>query len=215
VVERNLFALPGERMSKMLEDTDSSGEPLPATVDELKRMARAGGLDLDRTFDPDGNSFQYRISVGWRSYAVQVFRHDAPKQENGRLAGAPVWASPYINYFSRTEVRMEAAIKAWADAGHMFPTTEAEARAAFTAAGINFDVLRDPLGQPFQLHTEEQMSYTRMEKVKAGGKLEETSKPVTHRYRSIQVLRAPSVVNDEADNTKTEVVAQFLHPMTE
>jgi hypothetical protein len=212
VVERNLFALPGERLNKMLDDASSAGEPLPGTVDELKRMARAGGLDLDRTFDLDGNSFQYRISVGWKSYSVQVFRHDAPKQENGRLVGTPVWVSPYIDYFSRTEARLEAAINAWTDAGKLFPATEAEAHAAFVAAGIDFEALRDPLGKPFQLHTGEQMSYTRVEKVKAGGKLEETSKPVTHRYQVIQVLRAPSVVND---NAMTEVVAQFLHPVTE
>jgi hypothetical protein len=175
-------------------------------------MARASGLDLDTTFDPDGNPFQYQISVGSRSYAVQVFRHDAPKHENGRLAGQVMWVSPYIDYFSQTEARMEAAINAWTDAGKVFPETEAEARAAFATAGIDFDALRDPLGQPFQLRINEQMSYTRVEKVKAGGRLEETSKPVTHLYRAIQVLRAGSTVNDTVTN---QVVAQFLHPVTE
>jgi hypothetical protein len=40
VVQRNVFALPGERLSKILQDRVTSGEPLPGTVDELKRMAR-------------------------------------------------------------------------------------------------------------------------------------------------------------------------------
>jgi len=212
VVQRNLFALAGERLSKMLEDAGSAGEPLPGTVDELKRMARAGGLDLDATFDPDGNPFQYQISVGSRSYAVQVFRHDAKPLENGRLQWPVVWVSPYIDYFSHTEARMEAAINAWTDAGHVFPGTEAEARAAFAAAGIDFDALRDPLGQPYELRINELMSYTRVEAVKAGGRLEEKSTPVTHVYRAIQVLRAASVVNDKVTN---QVVAQFLHPVTE
>jgi hypothetical protein len=212
VVQRNFFALPGERLSKILEDRVTASEPLPGTVDELKRMARAGGLDLDATFDPDGNAFQYQIRVGPRWYDVQVYGHEVMKQENGRLAGAAVWTSPYIDYFSHTEARMEAAINAWTDAGKVFPGTEAEARAAFTAAGIDFDALRDPLGRPFQLVTNELMSYTRVERVKAGGSLEEESKPVTHLYRAIQVLRAPSEPNDKVTN---EVVAQFLHPVSE
>lgn len=212
VVQRNFFALPGERLSKILEDRLTAGEPLPGTVDDLKQLARAGGLDLDRTFDPDGNPFQYQIGVGPRWYDVQVFGHDANVLENGRLQGMVVWTSPYIDYFSHTEARMQAAINAWTDAGKVFPGTEAEARAAFTAAGINFDALRDPLGQSFKLVTNEQMSYTRAEMVKAGGTLEEKSKPVTHLYRAIQILRAPSLVNDKVTN---EVVAQFLHPVTE
>jgi uncharacterized protein YfaS (alpha-2-macroglobulin family) len=212
VVQRNFFALPGERLSKILEDRVTAGEALPGTVDELKRMARAGGLDLDAMFDPDGNPFQYQIGVGPRWYDVLVYGHDAMKQENGRLAGAAVWTSPYIDYFSHTEARMEAAINAWTDAGKVFPGTEAEARTAFAAAGIDFDALRDPLGRPFQLVTNELMSYTRVERVKAGGTLEEESKPVTHLYRAIQVLRTPSEPNDKVKN---EVVAQFLHPVSE
>ena len=196
----------------MLLDRMSAGEPLPGTVDELKRMTRAGGLNLDATFDPDGNVFQYQIGVGPRWYDVQVYAHDATKQENGRLQGQPTWISPPLDYFSPTKARMEAAIKAWTDAGKVFPGTEAEAHAAFAAAGIDFDALRDPLGQPYELRTNELMSYTRVEAVKAGGRLEEKSTPVTHLYRAIQVRRAPSVVNDKVTN---EVVAQFLHPVSE
>ena len=213
VVQRNYFALPGERLIKILEDRVTAEEALPGTVAELKRMARAGGLDLDRTFDPGGHSFQYQIEVGARWYDVQVYQwNQGIKRENGRLAGWRTWTTPYIDYFSRTEARLEAAIDAWTDAGKTFPETEAEARAAFSAAGIDFAALRDPLGQPYQLRANQQMSYTRVEKVKAGGTLEEESKPVTHLYRAIQVLRAPSVVNDKVTN---ELVAQFLHPVSE
>jgi hypothetical protein len=76
----------------------------------------------------------------------------------------------------------------------------------------DFDALRDPVGQHFQLVTKELTSYTRVETVKAGGTLEETSKPVTHVYRAVQVLREASVVNGTVAN---EVVAQFLHPVSE
>jgi len=212
VVQRNYFALPGERLIKILEDRLTAEEALPGTVDELKQMARAAALDLDRTFDPGGNPFQYQIGVGPRWYNIQVFGHDAKPMENGRLQWPVIWTCPYIDYFSRTEARLEAAINAWTDAGKTFPESEAEARAAFSAAGIDFAALRDPLGQRYQLLTNRQMSYTRVEKVKAGGTLEETSKPVTHLYRAIQVLRAPSVVNDKVTN---ELVAQFLHPVSE
>jgi MG2 domain/Carboxypeptidase regulatory-like domain len=212
VAQRNIFALPGEQLNKILKDRMSAGGPLPGTVDELKQMARAGGLDLDRALDPDGYPYQYQIGVGPRWYDVQVYGHDAKPQENGRLQWPVVWTSAYVDYFRATEARMQEAINAWTNAGHAFPMTQEDARAAFTAVGIDFDTLRDPLGQRFQLVTNEQTSYTRIETVRAGGTLEETNKPVTHVYRAVQVLAAPNVVNGKTTN---EVVAQFLHPLTE
>lgn len=212
VERRNIFALPGERLTKMLHDAVASGKPLPGTVDALKQLARTGGLDLDSTFDPDGNPFLYEIGVGRRFYNAHVFRHDAQVQENGRLEGASTWSSPSIDYFSRTEAQMEAAIGQWTAAGNVFPATESEARQAFSAAGIDFDALRDPLGQRFQLRTNQVMAYTRVENVTAGASLEVKSKPVTHLYRAIQILRPANLAGDP---DVLEMVAQFLHPISE
>jgi hypothetical protein len=136
VRQRNIFALAGERLSEAARTTPSTaGKPLPGTVDALKRLARAGGLDLDAIFDPDGNPFLYEIGIGRRFYNVHVFRHDAQVQENGRLEGASTWSSPSIDYFSRTEEQMEAAIGQWTAAGKVFPATEAEARAGVRGCG--------------------------------------------------------------------------------
>ena len=212
VRQRNIFALPGERLAKLLNDAVAAGKALPGTVDALKQLARANGLDLDATFDPDGNPFLYEIEVGRRFYNVDVFRHDAHVQENGRLEDASVWSSPSIDYFSRTEGHMEAALGQWTAAAKLFPATEAEARQAFSAAGIDFDTLRDPLGQGFQLRTNQVMAYTRVENVTAGASLEVKSKPVTHLYRAIQVFR-PANLPDDPD--ALELVAQFLHPISE
>jgi hypothetical protein len=110
VARRNLFALPGERLTKLLRDAVASGKKLPGTVDGVKQLARAGGLDLDATLDPDGNPFQYQIEVGRRFYSVHVFRHDTQVQANGRLEGSPAWSSPSIDYFSHTEAQMDAAL---------------------------------------------------------------------------------------------------------
>lgn len=175
LVGRNLFALPGERLTKLLDDAVASGKTLPGTVDGLKQLTRAGGLDLDATFDPDGNPFQYEIAVGRRFYSIHVFRHDTKVQPDGRLEGQPVWISPSIDYFSHTEARMEAAIGQWTAAGKLFPGTEEEVRQAFSAAGIDFDALRDPLDQRFELRTNQVMMYTRVENVTGGASLEVAS----------------------------------------
>ena len=212
VARRNLFALPGELLTKLLDDAVASGKTLPGSLEDLKQLARAGGLDLNTTFDPGGNPFLYEIEVGRRFYSVRVFRHDTTVQSNGQFDGQPIWIGPSIDYFSHTEARMEAAIGQWTAAGKLFPGTEAEARQAFSVAGIDFDALRDPLGRRFQLRTNQVMGYTRVENVTAAAGLEVKSKPVTHLYRAIQVFRS---ANPADDPEVLELVAQFLHPITE
>ena len=212
LARRNYFTLPGERLTKLLEDAVASGRTLPGSPDGLKTLARAGGLDLDAVLDPQGRPYRYIVEVSRRSLSVHVFPQDAAMQQDRSYYGE-AWTSPAIDYFSHTEARMEAAIRDWTAAGKPFPDTEAEARQAFTAAGIDFDALRDPLGQPFQLRMAQLMSYTRVEAVKAGGgEVKENSKPVTHLMRGLQILRPNGATGE---NAALEVVAQFLHPVTE
>src|SRR5471030_740563 len=98
--------------------------------------------------------------------------------------GETVWTSPSIDYFAATEAKMGAALRDWMAAGKPFPDTEAESRQVFTKGGIDFDALRDPLGKVFQLRSLQVMTYTRVEKVKAGSGLDVKSKPVTHLLQS-------------------------------
>jgi hypothetical protein len=213
LVGRNYFALPGERLTKLVEDAVKDNKPLPATAGDLDALARAGGLNLDATYDPQGKPYRYEVQVWRRSLSIHVFPHDATTGTDGHYSASEFWTSPAIDYFSQTEQRLEAAIRNWTAAGKPFPSTEAEARQAFTAAGIDFDALRDPLGKPLQLRSTQLMAYTRIEKVKAvSGGLEAKSKPVTHLMRAIQVLRS---VEPAGDKPSFELVAQFLHPITE
>jgi hypothetical protein len=203
LARRNYFALPGERLSNLIKDAVIADRTLPGTLDELKALARAGGLDLDATLDVDGKPFNYAILVQRRSYSIQVLRQ----------SGATLWTSPSIDYFSHTAARIDTALHAWTEAEKPFPETEAEARQAFTAAGIDVDTLSDPLGQRFQLRSTQVMAYTRVEKVKAGGgDMKAQSKPVTHLMRALQILRPSGTPTGEAAQ---DVVAQFLHPITE
>jgi uncharacterized protein YfaS (alpha-2-macroglobulin family) len=209
VTQRNLFALPGEQLAKLLADASRAEQPLPATIDGLKEFARNGGLDLDSavdsTLDSEGKPWVYSINVRRRFYWVQV----ANQLKWG------IWTGPYIDYFGPTEARMEAAIRAWTESGKPFPETEPEARQAFKAASIDFDLLRDPLGKPFQLISTQVTTYTRVEKVKAGAKLDANSKPVTHLLRAIQVMRTNDPSPGESAPGNHEMVAQFLHPISE
>jgi len=202
---RNLFALQGDRLVELLTAAVREGQSLPGTLDGLKALAVAGGLNLDAIFDPDGKPYVYAILVQRRFYSVQVSNH----------AGNTMWTSPSIDYFSSAEARIEKAIRDWTAAGKLFPDTEAEARQAFSAAGIDFDAMRDPLGKPFQLRLTQVMAYTRVETVKAGSNLDVKGKPVTHLLRAIQVLRSPDRAAGEDAPGDADVVAQFLHPITE
>ena len=216
VARRSLFAVPGERLTKILKDAVSAGKPLPGTVDELKKLALDGGLDLDSakdgTLDLKGRPYQYQINVWRRYYSVRVFIHEATLPGVSDYSGEDIWSSPSIDYFSQIDARIDTAIRNWSQAGNGFPETEADARKAFAAAGIDFDALRDPQGKPFRLHTTELLAYTHIEKVKAGEGLEEKSKPVTQRMKAIQVFRVEeSPIEGAAGNALT----QYLHPVTE
>jgi alpha-D-ribose 1-methylphosphonate 5-triphosphate synthase subunit PhnH len=211
LTRRNYFALPGERVTELVRDAVKAGKPLPANEKELKALARAGGLELDKTIDPQGKPYHYEVLVQRRSYTIHVFPHDAVLQD-GHYSGE-AWRSQPIDYFSSTESRMVAAINDWTNAGKLFPETETEARQMFATAGIDFDALRDPLGYPFQLRMTQVLAYTRVEKVKAtGGGLEAKSKSVTHLMHVLQIVRS---TGKAAGDDAQEFVAQFLHPLTE
>jgi hypothetical protein len=162
LVERNVFAVPGARLNALLKNVAQAGRPLPGTVAALKALAKEGGLDLDsaeqHTLDRKGKPYTYAIDVVRRSYLIQVQRENAET----------VWQSNGIDYFGTTEAKLNAALEHWAAAGHPFPETEADAQKAFTAAGINFESLRDPLGRHFALKLKREFSYARVDRVKAG-----------------------------------------------
>ncbi|MGA2570308.1 MAG: alpha-2-macroglobulin family protein [Terracidiphilus sp.] len=208
VAQRNLFSIPGEQLSKLLTHAAKTSRALPANLDQLKALAAEEGLDLDSdsagTRAPDSKPYKYEIDIHRCFYSVRVYR--ANDEE--------VWSSPYIDYFSSTEARMESALQAWTGAGKAFPATEAEARQAFSAAGIDFDALRDPLGRSFQLRATQLLVYTMNEQVKAGGELHVQSKPVTQLMRAVQILRSPDAAQGESAET-ADLVTQFLHPLSE
>jgi hypothetical protein len=211
LARRNYFALPGEQLTKLVTDAVKAGRPLPANEDVLKVLAHDGGLDLNSTLDPQGKPYHYEVQLHRRYYTIHVFPHEAVLQ-SGHYTGE-AWSSPSIDYFSRTEARMEAALRDWSNAGKLFPETEAEARQAFTAAGIDVDALRDPLGHSFQLHMAQVMAYSRVENVKtANGSLTAKNKSVTHLLRALQIM---SATKTDAGEAAQDVVAQFLHPITE
>jgi hypothetical protein len=211
LARRNYFSLPGERVANLAADAAKAGRPLPANEDELKALAHAGGLELDNTLDPQGKPYHYEVQLWRRNYTIHVFPHNAIFQDGHYTSEA--WSSPSIDYFSHTEARMAAAINDWTNAGKLFPETEKEARQMFATAGIDFDALRDPLGHLFELRMAQVLAYTRVEKVKAtGGGLESKSKSVTHLMRALQIVRS---TGKAAGDETQELVAQFLHPISE
>ena len=210
VARRNLFALPGLRLTEILNSTFQADRPLPADVNDLKAAARAGGLNLDAVLDPDGKQYRYSLAVRGRGYSVQVFRQNAA--ETDTTDTWPLWTSPALDYFRPTEQRMQSALDAWTGAGHTYPNTEAEAKAAFAAVGIDVDSLQDPLGGRLQLVVTQLLMYTQSEHVTAGaaGVNSATSRPVTRLMRAIQIVQPA----DPSSRLITPI-AQFLHAMTE
>jgi hypothetical protein len=211
LARRNYFALPGERLTQLAKDAVKAGRPLPKNEEELKAFARAGGLDLGATLDPQGKPYHYRVQVQKRSYTIHVFPHDAVMQQDGGYECCGAWSSPSLDYFLQAEARLSAALRSLDEAGKPFPETEAEAKRAFAAAGIDFDSLRDPLGQPFKLRTLNLMAYTHVESIKAGAGVAEKTKLVTHQMHAIQILRP---LDQQAGSPNADIIAQFIQPFT-
>jgi hypothetical protein len=209
LVERNVFAVPGARLNALLRNVAQAGKPLPGTIAALKSLAKEAGLDLDsveqHTLDRKGKPYTYAIDVVRRSYFIQVLG------ENGET----VWQSNGIDYFETTEAKLNAALEHWAAAGHQFPETEADAQQAFTAAGINFESLRDPLGRDFALKTRRELSFARIDKVKAGNPgnpIEGGTDKVTVVAQVIQVLRTDEKGVSSGD---VDEVARFAHTVSQ
>lgn len=211
IAQRNLFAVPGEKLSKLLIHAAESEQPLPANLEQLTALAANGGLSLNSaaagTLAPTGKPYEYEFVVQRRFYYIDVVRED----------NLHVWTSPAIDYFSPIGERMDSGLKAWEVAGHPFPATDEEARAVF-AAGIDLNALRDPLGRSLLVRVRQLLAWTRTEQVKASdqiqGQLEVKTKPVTQLMRAIQIVRSPNVALGETMDT-ADVVAQFLHPLSQ
>jgi uncharacterized protein YfaS (alpha-2-macroglobulin family) len=206
LLRRNVFAVPGARLNGLLSKAAMAGQPLPATVDALKKMALEGGLNLDsaaqHTLQRNVKPYIYSIEVTRRFYFVTVKRD----------ADSTVWRSDEIDYFGRTEEKLGAALEKWAAAGNAFPETESAARRAFAASGIDFDSLRDPLGRPFALRTKRELSYARIDKVKAGNAVEGGTQKVTIAAEVIQIVRTGESGAAQGD---FEEVSRFSHVVSQ
>ena len=206
LVERNVFAVPGARLNALLKNAAQSGKPLPGAVAALKSLTKEAGLDLDsaeqHTLDRKGKPYSYAIDVVRRSYSIQVQRENAET----------VWQSNGIDYFGTTEKRLNAALEHWAAAGHPFPETEADAHQAFVAAGVEFDSLRDPLGRSFALKAKRELSYARIDRVKAGNSIQGATDKVTIVAQVIQVLRTDEKGVSSGD---VDEVARFAHTVSQ
>ncbi|HUB51290.1 MAG TPA: alpha-2-macroglobulin family protein [Terracidiphilus sp.] len=208
VAKRNLFAVPGAKLNKLLLQAVQSGQPLPANPEQLSALAAAGGIDLDSeaegTLTPTGKPYKYDFVVQRRIFYIDALLPD----------DTHVWTSDGIDYFSPVETRIDAALKAWEAAGHAFPSTVDQALQLLSNAGIDPKELHDPLGRQLVLRVRQLLAYTRTEEVKAGEHLQVKAKPVTQLMRAIQIVRSPSAALGETMDT-ADVVAQFLHPISE
>lgn len=206
LVQRNVFAVPGARLNDLLARIAETGQPLPGTVDALKKRALQDGLNLDsaaqHTLQRDGKPYTYSIELMRRFYFVVVKRDD----------DVGVWRSSGIDYFGPTEEKLNAALEQWAAAGKGFPETESDARRAFAAAGIDFNSLRDPLGLPFAVQAKRELSYAGIDKVKAGAALEGETQKVTIARQVIQILRTG---NTGAVPGGLDEVTRFSHMVSQ
>lgn len=221
IARQSLFARTGERLESLLKSASTLGDALPGTVDKLFAFAKSHGLDLASLRDANGSKYRYEIRVQgkWLSIVVTLGEDEDIKASGEsdspfQLVAPfrfPQWSSPLMDTFNPTEQKLHAALDAWQSSGHGFPLTEAEARLAFAAAGISFDELRDPTGEPYALRARKLVSYARLQHVDAGkGALVSTTKPVTQTLRAVQVVRQSK--GDKNQPSREELVAQFTQP---
>jgi len=206
LVQRNVFAIPGAHLNAILLKAQQTGAQLPGTTDGLKALAREGGLDLDsaaqRTLDRKGKPYVYAIDVVRSDYFVDL------KADSGET----IWQSIGVNYFEKTEEKLNSALEQWTATGHAFPETEADALRAFTAADIDFSALRDPLGYAFTLKAKREFSFARIDKVKAGDSIQGGTEKVTLVAQVIQVLRTD---DKGVSYSGIDEVARFAHTISQ
>lgn len=205
LVERNLFAIPGERLNKLLEQAVAAGQPLPATVEALKKFALAGGLNLDsaaqHTLQRNGKPYIYEINELHSYYTIDVQRSSYDH----------VWQTKGLNYFKHTEERLNSALEKWTAAGNAFPETDADALRAFVAADIDFSKLRDPLGRPFAVATKRESSFARIDNVKGGTTTGGGTQKVTTVIAVIQILRT----DEKGARLDSDEVARFTRMISQ
>jgi hypothetical protein len=210
---QSVFARAGERLAAILSETAKRGEPLPGTREQLLAYGLAHGLDLSSLHDPNGQPFLYQVRIRGRWITASASMHYPGDYAPSGNSGYLIWTSPMLDYFRPIEEKMYAAINSWIATGHGFPETDAQAHSAFVAAGIVFDNLRDPMGQPYTVHAREIVSYTRTERASAGKSLAVSARFVTQHLRTVQVVRPPTP--DESAASGEVVVGQVVRPIDE
>ena len=211
VTRQSVFARAGEGLQAMLQTAMSRNEDLPGSVDALFAFARQRGFDLAAMRDPKGRPFVFKVRVErrWLSVSARMlWEGEDPKAPEEHVYEIPMWTSSMFNYFAPLGEKLHTAVRAWLSSGHTFPVTDEEAREAFSAAGIQFDELRDATKQCFSIRTEQVLSFTKMEEVHAGATVNASVKPVTMKMRAIEILR--SATDDKSG--PAEIVDEILEP---
>ena len=115
---------------------------------ELKRLA----IDWDALRDPWGNPYSPTFEVARNQYMITI-QSAGP---DGRFATPeqPSWddvtlAKIGLDYFSDSQTLMDGALQKYSQRTESFPQTFDEFEQAIAAAGIDWNSLRDPWGNPY------------------------------------------------------------------
>jgi hypothetical protein len=163
----------------------------------LRAEAARAGLDLESLRDRWGKPYEVRFGIYGTSYTISLISGGADGRVARETAGEyaaddfPVW-SLWLDYFSETRQRIDAALEAFRRETGGFPRDESALSEVLRRVGLRFAELRDAWGRPFYATFRTETRYAdRVQTERRGDSGARTQlTPVTRRLNFVTVRSA-------------------------
>ncbi|MFN7924602.1 MAG: carboxypeptidase regulatory-like domain-containing protein [Bryobacteraceae bacterium] len=127
---------------------------LPSSEQDFAAVLGQAGLRWDTMRHPWGRPLRARVAHQTNERLIEI-QSDGPDGKTGTADDVPV-ASFRGTYFSATRTKVDELLTH----SVKFPTDAAEFRALLAAGGVDFDAMRDPWDQPYQIVTHSEWQYS-------------------------------------------------------
>ncbi|HVG29645.1 MAG TPA: MG2 domain-containing protein [Pyrinomonadaceae bacterium] len=148
------FRPHGDLLSRAVDDYHRRTGGYIRDARTLEQEARRAGLDLESLRDRWGKPYEVRFGIYGTSYTISVVSGGADgrvvRQTGGDYSADdfPVW-SVWLDYFSETRQRIDAALQAFSRETGGFPKDERALAEVLRRVGVRFAELRDAWDRPF------------------------------------------------------------------
>jgi hypothetical protein len=212
-ISRLYFKFTGEAVNRAVANYQARKGDYIRDAATLKSELKREGIDFDLLRNPWGKPYRIAVQKQYDGFYLVVLSSGQEQKHN-----IEVWRAK-LDYFSDIGYRIGKALDAYLNATKTYPKDEAQFRAALARSDIEFDALRDPLGQRFYAVISTHSVFTdRSETItysKFGEKPQDktTSTPITQTYIRITLRGAGE---DDQEGTADDYnITSLAHVLTE